>query len=100
FPVDSRWTLGGRNLGTLVYETGRPARIDGDADSSGPIGAAIHARGRRSAVGTPIIVEGHLWGVMIAGSILGRPLPADTEARLASVTELVAAGIANAESRG
>jgi hypothetical protein len=26
--------LGGRNVGTLVFETGRPARVDGYADSS------------------------------------------------------------------
>jgi signal transduction histidine kinase len=100
FPVGSRWMLGGNNLSTLVYETGRPARVDGHADDvSGPIGVAIRERGGRSAVGTPIIVEGRLWGMMIAGSSLEYPLPADTEARLASFTELVATAIANAESR-
>jgi signal transduction histidine kinase len=98
FPVGSRWVLGGNNLATLVYGTGRPARVDGYADGSGPIGVAIRERGRRSAVGTPIIVEGRLWGVMIAGSTLEQPLPADTEARLASFTELLATAIANAES--
>jgi signal transduction histidine kinase len=99
FPVGSRWMLGGNNLATLVYETGRPARVDGNADASRPIGVAIRERGRRSAVGTPIIVEGHLWGVMVAGSTLRQPLAADSEARLASFTELLATAIANAESR-
>ncbi len=28
FPVGSRWGLGGKNLATIVFETGRPARID------------------------------------------------------------------------
>jgi signal transduction histidine kinase len=36
---------------------------------------------------------------MVAGSTLEQPLPADTEARLASFTELLATAIANAESR-
>jgi signal transduction histidine kinase len=45
------------------------------------------------------MVEGRLWGVMIAGSTRRQPLPADTEARLASFTELLATAIANAESR-
>src|SRR6185437_5171058 len=37
FPVGSRWPLKGHNLITLVFETGRPARIDRYADSaSGP----------------------------------------------------------------
>ena len=99
FPVGSRRILEGKNLGTLVFETGRPARIDRYADASGPVGAAARAAGLRSAVATPIIVEGRLWGLIAAGSILEQPLPADTEARLASFTELVATAIANAESR-
>ena len=28
FPVGGRWMLGGRNVGTLVFQTGRPARVD------------------------------------------------------------------------
>ncbi|MDX6684984.1 MAG: hypothetical protein QOF86_1112 [Baekduia sp.] len=99
-PVGSRWTLGGRNVATVVFETGRPARIDSYADLSDP-GAATAFRevGVRSAVGTPIVVDGRLWGVMIAGTTAEQPLPADTEARLASFTELLATAIANAESR-
>jgi len=37
--------------------------------------------------------------VMIAISNLGQPIPADTEARLANFTELLATAIANAGSR-
>jgi GAF domain-containing protein len=100
FPVGSRWPLEGHNLGTLVFETGRPARLDRYGDSSsGPIGAAAREQGVRSAVGTPIIVEGRLWGAILADSTLEQPLPADTETRLASFTELVATAIANTESR-
>ena len=99
FPVGSRWTLGGKNVATIVFETGRPARMDSYADATGPFDAATREEGVRSAVGTPVIVEGRLWGVMGVGSSPEQPLPADTEARLASFTELVATAIANAESR-
>jgi signal transduction histidine kinase len=99
FPVGLRWTLGGKNLATIVFETGRAGRIDGYADASGRLGVTGHKLGIRSSAGTPIIVEGHVWGVMIGGSTLEPELPADTEARLASFTELVATAIANAESR-
>jgi GAF domain-containing protein len=99
FPVGGRWPLEGRNTSTLVFETGRPARIDGYADAAGPLAAAIREHGLHSAIGTPIIVEGRLWGVMSASSGPERPLPADTEVRLASFTELAATAIANAESR-
>jgi signal transduction histidine kinase len=99
FPVGSRWPLGGTNLCTIVFETGRPTRMDDYADASGPIGVASGESGVRSGVATPIIVEGRVWGVMTADSTLEQPLPADSEARLASFTELVATAIANAESR-
>jgi signal transduction histidine kinase len=98
-PIGRRWPLGGKNVTTIVLETGRPVRIENYADATGPIGDETRAAGIRSAVGTPIIVEGHLWGVMAAGSGQEEPLPPYTEARLASFTELVATAIANAESR-
>jgi signal transduction histidine kinase len=100
FPVGSRWMLGGRNVGTLVFQTGRPARVDYSAESSsGPLGAGIRAADFRSAIGTPIIVEGRLWGTISVASQREQPLPADSEARLVSFTELVATAIANADSR-
>jgi signal transduction histidine kinase len=95
----ARLVLGGDNLITTVAQFGRPARMDSYADGSGPIGAVARESGVRSAVGTPIVVEGRLWGVMIAASTRERPLPHDTEARLADFTELLATAIANAEVR-
>jgi signal transduction histidine kinase len=99
FPVGSRRKLGGHNIGTIVFDTSRPARVDNYADSPpGTLGATARDGGLRSAVGTPIIVEGRLWGVISAGSSQ-ELLPLDTEARLTSFTELLATAIANAESR-
>jgi signal transduction histidine kinase len=97
-PVGTRLRLGGNNLTTIVSQTLRPARMDNYADASGPHGLAACEVGFRSAVGSPIIVQGHLWGVMIAGSVGDQPLAPDTEARLASFTELVATAISNAEN--
>jgi signal transduction histidine kinase len=100
FPVGSRWILGGRNVGTLVFQTGRPARVDYNVESSsGPLGVGIREASLRSAIGTPIIVEGRLWGTISVASQREQPLPADTEARLVSFTELVATAIANTASR-
>jgi signal transduction histidine kinase len=98
-PIGRPLALGGKNLSTIVFETGRSARIDNYGDASGPVGLAVREGGVRSAVGTPIIVEGRLWGMMAAGSSGTEPLPVDTESRLASFTELLATAIANAESR-
>ena len=97
-PVGTRVRLWGRNAATLVFETGRPARIHDYADSTGPVTDVAHAWGVRASAGVPITVEGRLWGVMIAASH-AEPLPADTEARLAGFTELVATALANAEAQ-
>ena len=55
--------------------------------------------GLRSSVGVPVSVEGQLWGAMVVAFTRAEPLPADTEARLAGFTELVATAIANAEAQ-
>ena len=100
FPVGTRRPLGGRNLATILFETGHSARIDDYAEkSSGPIGVAPRDAGINAAVGTPILVEGRLWGLIVAGTTVKQPLPADTEARLGGFTELVATAISNAESQ-
>jgi signal transduction histidine kinase len=98
-PGETRWSLGGWNVTTSVFETGRPARIDDYGDASGAGAVVEREWGFRSAVGVPISVEGRLWGFMLAAYTHEEPLPADTEARLARFTELVATAIANAEGR-
>jgi hypothetical protein len=70
FRAGNRAPVGGKNLVTTVFETGRSARTDSLADASGPLGVAARDLGVRSAVGAPILVEGHLWGVVIAGSVV------------------------------
>jgi signal transduction histidine kinase len=97
--VGARLALEEESVSTLVFRTGRPARIDNYADAAGPLSQALQGSGVRSAAGAPIIVEGSLWGVMAAGSTKPEPLPSGTELRLAQFTELLATAIANAESR-
>jgi signal transduction histidine kinase len=99
-PVGGRLPLGGRNVTTLVHQTGRSTRIDYDG-VSGVIGqVAARDWGLRSSVGVPVSVEGRLWGVMVVAFTHVELLPADTEARLAGFTELVATAVANAQARG
>ena len=98
-PVGSRWPLGGTTLAPIVLKTRRPARVDNYAEVTGQLAEAIREQGIRSSVATPIIVEGRVWGQMVTSSWQEQPLPPDTEARLASFTELVAMAIANTEAR-
>jgi signal transduction histidine kinase len=99
-PAGSRFEVGGRNVSTLTLRTGRPARLDAYVDVTGSIGnTGAHGWGFRSSVGVPISVEGRPWGLILVAYTRDQLLPADTEVRLASFTELVATAIANAESR-
>jgi signal transduction histidine kinase len=99
YPVGSRWPLEGSSVTARVLETGRSARIDDYAQAHGPIADVARESNVRWAVGVPIVVDGALWGLMSAGSRDPEPLPGETEARLAKLTELVATAIANAEGR-
>ena len=98
FPVGSRLPLGGKNIASQVLATGRPARIE-YANATGGVGAYARSMGSRSAVGAPIVVDGRLWGVIVATSPEAGSLPADTESRLENFTELVATAISNTEAR-
>ena len=98
-PVGTRLSLGGRNVHTLVAETGRAARLDEYAGFSGAAAGVARELGVRTAVGAPVTVEGRLWGVIILVSTRGHPLPTDTEAWLAGFTELAATAIASAQAR-
>jgi signal transduction histidine kinase len=97
FTPGVRWPIKGTNVAWMVLQTGRPARIDDFSVATDPIGIAVREAGYTSAVGSPIVVEGHHWGAISAASTEG-PMPPGSEARLASFTELVETAIANAAS--
>jgi GAF domain-containing protein len=54
--VTRRWSRGELNISSLVFETGRPARIDDCADASGLLDVVGGEDGFGSGVGTPVIV--------------------------------------------
>jgi signal transduction histidine kinase len=95
------WPLDEGGLASTVQATGRPVRIDDYHGVPGRIAALVREESDiGSSVGSPILVEGRLWGgVFVHSKQVRQPLPPDTEARLAGFIELVATAIANAESR-
>jgi PAS domain S-box-containing protein len=98
FAAGKRWSTEGTNVLALVRNS-PSARIDDYSQSDGEIAAAVHGEGIRSTVGVPILVAGRLWGAMVVSTSEPDPLPERTAVRLARFTELLAAAIANAESR-
>jgi signal transduction histidine kinase len=115
FPVGSRWPLDGPSLNAMVFETGRPARLDDHEELPGPVAAAARASGVRSGVAVPITVDGRVWGMIAVGLrptreslpahaglltsrlVLATASPEAMEQRLAAFTELVATAISKAQ---
>jgi GAF domain-containing protein len=98
-PLGTRLSLDGENIVSSVHRTGRAARLDGWESATGSVAAMATALGVRSAVASPIVVEGRLWGTMVAATNGDTPLAADTESRIVEFTELLATAIASAENR-
>ena len=98
-PIGTRLTLEGRGVAVTVKETGRPARTDRFAGPPGSLPGCFERLGARTGVGSPIVVDGVLWGVAVAAFTRAEPLAADSEARISGFTELVATAIANAHAQ-
>jgi signal transduction histidine kinase len=94
----TRWPLDGPSMVAQVRKTGRPARIEDYTDLPGALAAGARESRLGATAGAPIIVDGAVWGAMGASSP-DEPLPEHIEDRLAEFTELLAAAIANIESR-
>ncbi len=62
-------------------------------------GAPCQGLAFRSAVGAPIIVDGRLWGAVLAATTDARALSPFAETRIGSFTDLVATAVSNAENR-
>ena len=98
-PQGTRFTLEGENVVTAVFRTREAARLDDWVKATGPVAAMARVLGIRSSVATPIVVDGQLWGTLIAVTSRSEPLPRETDSRIGEFTELVATAIANAGAR-
>ncbi len=98
-PIGSRVSLKGESATALVRRTGRAARVDDFSAATGPLADYTRNAGIGSTVGSPIVVDGRLWGAMIAATRTDEPMPADTESRIEEFTELVATAISKMQAR-
>jgi signal transduction histidine kinase len=99
FTVGSRWPVEEEGIAGMILATGRPARRDEDSTMPGRLSQAARGDLMIATVGIPIVVEGSIWGFMVAVARPGRPIPTDTEERLARFTELAATAVSNANTR-
>jgi hypothetical protein len=74
-PIGTRLPLDGDSL----VESGAPVRIDSYAEAEGDAADLARRLRVRSAVGAPILVEGKLWGALMAATRGGEPWAEDAE---------------------
>ncbi len=94
-----RLPLEGDNLSSRVLQSGTSARFDHRMEGQGRLAEVVRGNDISITVGTPVFVDGALWG-MIGASWKGaeRP-PPDAEERLTQFAQLVDTAIANADTR-
>jgi signal transduction histidine kinase len=97
-PPGTRVRPEGESVTAAVRRTERPARREHYEGTHGAIAQLVHNLGVRAAVGAPIVVQGRLWGVVIANWVGEESPPADTEARMAQFAQLLDTAIANADT--
>jgi signal transduction histidine kinase len=98
-PVGTRLPLDGDSVTARIFRSGTAARIDGYASVEGETASVARDLRLRSTIGAPIVVEGALWGGLMAATRGAEPFPEDAEARIAAFTELVATAVSNAHAR-
>jgi PAS domain S-box-containing protein len=97
-PMGDRVSLDAENLAARVWRSGRPERMERFSERTGYMPEMFSRVGIRLAAGAPIIVEGQLWGVILAAWRRTHPGPG-AEERIAEFTALVATALSNAEAR-
>ena len=97
--VGSTGVLDGRGLVGKIMNTGRPSRVDDFDEVGGAVAASMRRLGLRSGVAGPVVVDGRIWGALVACSAGAEPLPGGTEDRIAAFAQLVSLAIENAETR-
>jgi signal transduction histidine kinase len=97
-PWPDHWPTDEVDPATVIAKTRRAVRIDW-SDVPGTIATLLRDVGIRSSVGSPILVDGRLWGALAVHTRRPHPFPADTESRLENFAELVATAISNTQAR-
>jgi PAS domain S-box-containing protein len=98
-PTGTRLPLEGDTINVIIQRTRAPARVDSYVGVEGDLASLLRRLGIRSEVGAPVVVEGTVWGALIAGSDKAEPLPDGSERRVASFAELIATAVSNATTR-
>jgi signal transduction histidine kinase len=97
--IDDSFAVDDTVAAGVIWRTGEPARVDAE-DFQGVVATALLSSGLRFITGAPILVEGRLWGAMLALEGEREAIPVEIAIqRLQGFTELIATAVANATAR-
>ncbi|WP_067129739.1 sensor histidine kinase [Microtetraspora malaysiensis] len=97
--IGTRWPLDVPGVSSRVWRLRRPARMAGYDRVPGQAAEWVRRQGIALSVGCPVLVEGSLWGVVIAFAVGAEKTLDGAEERMLYFTELVATAISNAQAR-
>jgi GAF domain-containing protein len=98
-PPGTRVSHEGENVTSMVRRSKQAARMEDYERTHGAIAEMVETLAVRAAVGAPVVVDGRLWGVIIANWKREESPPVGTEERMAQFAQLLDTAIANADSR-
>jgi PAS domain S-box-containing protein len=98
-PTGFRCPLADDAIGGVIHRSRAPARMEAVADGESELARVTRRRGIRSEVGAPVVVEGRIWGALVAGKDVEQPFPVGAESRVARLTDIAAAAVSNAATR-
>lgn len=98
-PVGTTWSYEGDDLISTLADGDRSSRVGSIGTASGPTAEMLRARGMRSFVGAPIIVDRRVWGAVIVMWLAEVDDPTALGRQVGEFTELVGTAIANADGR-
>jgi PAS domain S-box-containing protein len=98
-PPGTRLPLDGETINVIVQRTKAPARVESYEGVPGELAAVLRGLGIKSEIGAPVVIDGNVWGALIAGWDESGTVPDNSESRIAGFAELIATAVANAEAR-
>jgi signal transduction histidine kinase len=98
-PIGTQLTVDSDGVAVSVLRTGQPSQAIQLNGPPGSVAGCLRQAGVRVSSGSPIIVAGGLWGVVITAATRPEGLHPEIERRMPAFTELVATAIANVQAR-
>jgi signal transduction histidine kinase len=100
-PVGTRMPLVRDSVAGRALRLGRAVRLDTHEGTllDDSLCQVLRTYGIRASVGSPIVVDGDVWGFLVASKREPETFAVDTEHRLTGFTDLAATAISNAASR-